>query len=94
MADILVSSVGMREKSSTFRSIAESIKNYTEDMKKTVENLRSSWEGTASEETRKTFANFQGSFDDKYNTIIGYAKFLEEAADAYDKTESANAQNG
>lgn len=94
MADIKVSSTGMREKATTFRSIAESIKNYTEDMKKTVENLRTSWEGLASDETRKSFTNFQNSFDEKYNTIIGYAKFLEEAADAYDKAEAANSQNG
>ena len=94
MADIKVSSTGMREKASTFRSIAESIRNYTEDMKKTVENLRSSWEGTASDETRNAFTKFQETFDDKYNTIINYAKFLEEAANAYDEAEAANAQNG
>lgn len=91
--DIKVSSTGMREKAATFRKIADSIRNYTEDMTKTVENLRSSWEGTASDETRKAFSNFKNTFEEKYNTIIAFAEFLEEAAEAYDRTEAANAQN-
>lgn len=93
MAEIKVSSTGMREKAQSFRTIAESIRNYTEEMKQTIENLKSTWEGEASEETRAAFQRFQETFDEKYNTIINYAKFLEEAADTYDRTEEANKQN-
>ncbi len=91
MAEIIVKSGAIREKAETFRSIAESIKNYTEEMKQIVDNLKSIWEGEASEETRAAFlTKFQETFEEKYQTIIGYAKFLDEAADAYDRTEAKN----
>ena len=92
MADIKVSSTSLREKAASFKSIADSIRNYTEDMKKTVDNLRSTWEGTASENTRSAFNKFQATFDEKYETIIRFAEFLEATADEYEKTENANAQ--
>ena len=93
MASIQVNSAGMRDKAASFRNIAESIRGYSEEMKRIVDGLHTTWEGTASEETRGVYTQFQQSFDEKYNTILAYAKFIENAADAYDQTENANAQN-
>lgn len=92
MAEIKVSSSSIKEKAATFRTLADSIRAYTEDMKQTVENLKSSWEGLASDNTRSDFKRFQETFDEKYNTIIRFAQFLENTADEYQKTEQANAQ--
>lgn len=94
MAEIKVSSSSIREKATTFRTLADSIRTYTEDMTQTIENLKASWEGLASENTRAGFKKFQETFDEKYNTIIKFAQFLEVTAEEYEKTEQANAQIG
>lgn len=92
MADIKVSSTSLREKATSFQNLADSIRDYTEDMKKTVDNLRSTWEGKASDNTREAFNKLQATFDEKYERIINFAKFLETTADEYEKTENTNAQ--
>ncbi len=93
MADIIsVNSAAMREKASSFRKIAESIRTYTDDMKNAIDKLGATYEGQAYEATKNAFAKYQSTFTEKYETILAYAKFLEEAANNYDKTEQTNAQ--
>lgn len=92
MAEIKVNSVSIREKAETFKTLADSIRSYTEDMKQTMSNLQSYWEGLASDNTRAEFNKFQETFDEKYNTIIRFSQFLENTAADYERTEQANAQ--
>ena len=92
MADITVNSTTLKEKAASFETVAKSVKNYTEDMQKTITKLRPVWEGLASENTQKAFNKFQATFDEKYETIINFSKFLKDTAQEYEKTENANAQ--
>lgn len=92
MAEVTVNSTTLNEKATSFEKVAKEVKNYTEDMKKTINKLRPIWEGLASENTQKVFGKFQATFDEKYETIMNFSKFLKDTAKEYEKTENANAQ--
>ncbi len=92
MATIKVNSTVMREKASSFKTVASSIKTFTSDMTNEIEGLKAVWEGESAETLVSKFRGLADNFDDIYNTIISYANFLEQAAEAYDNTETANTQ--
>ncbi len=92
MATIKVNSTVMRDKASSFRTVANSIKNFTGEMTAEIDSLKTTWQGEAAESTVTKFKGLADNFEDIYNTIIGYASFLEQAAEAYDNTESAATQ--
>lgn len=92
MAEVTVNSTALKEKASSFETVAKSVKNYTEDMQKTITKLRPVWEGLASENTQKAFGKFQATFDEKYETIMNFSKFLKETAQEYEKAEKTNAE--
>lgn len=91
MATIKVNSAVMREKATTFKSIATSVRNYTDDMLAKIDELKAYWEGDAAEATVTSFKNQKAAFDDIIKNIENYGSFLENAAAVYDKTEQANA---
>lgn len=88
MASIKVNSTSMREKANTFRGVATSVKTCTDEMTQQVESLRSTWEGEAGETAVTKFKELSGKFEELYKTINQYASFLDEAAEAYDKSHS------
>ena len=92
MATIKVNSTVMRDKASSFKTVAGSIRSFTEEMLNEVDSMKSAWEGEAAETAVKRFKELSSNFEEKYNTIISYAEFLEKAAEAYDNTETANVQ--
>ena len=92
MATIKVNSTVMRDKASAFKTVAQSIKNFTGEMSNEIESLRTAWQGESAETTVTKFKGLSDNFDEIYNTIIAYANFLEQAAAAYDNTESQNVQ--
>lgn len=92
MATIKVNSTSMREKANSFKTVANSIKVFTNEMTAEVESLKSTWEGEAAEALVTKFRGLADNFDDIYQTIISYANFLEQAAENYDTTETANLQ--
>ena len=87
MATIKVNSTVMRDKAETFRSVASTIYDLTQEMFQEIEGLHSVWEGESAELTVKQFQSLQSTFEEKKQTIENYAKFLEEAAQAYDEAE-------
>ena len=93
MATIKVNSTVMREKASAFKTSASSIKVFTNEMIAEIESLKAYWEGESAETLVNKFKGLTDNFDDIYETIVSYATFLEQAAEAYDNTESANVQN-
>lgn len=89
MASIKVDSSVMRDKASTFKDVATTIKGLTEEMTQKIESLRNVWEGESAETTVEKFSKLSSTFEEKYNTINQYASFLEESAQAYDEAENA-----
>ncbi len=92
MATIKVDSTVMRDKASTFKNVASTIKNLTDEMTQEMESLRNVWEGESAEATVSKFKSLASTFEEKFNTINQYASFLEDAANAYDDAEKAVAQ--
>lgn len=92
MATIKVNSTVMREKASSFKTVANSIKIFTGEMTTEIENLKSAWEGESAETLVNKFRGLSDNFDDIYETVVSYANFLEQAAEAYDNTETAGVQ--
>ncbi len=92
MATIKVNSTVMREKARSFKTVANSIKTFTGEMTNEIEGLKAAWEGESAETTVTKFKGLADNFEDIYNTIVGYANFLEQAAEAYDAAENANVQ--
>ncbi len=82
----------MRDKATSFKTVAGSIKTFTGEMTSEINSLKSSWEGEAAQTLVEKFNGLADNFEDVYNTIISYANFLEQAAEAYDATENANVQ--
>lgn len=92
MATIKVNSTVMREKSENLKSIAKSIRSFTEDMKNEINRLRASWEGDVAETTVRKFNDLSDDFEERFNTINSYATFLINAADEWDRVNQGNLQ--
>lgn len=93
MATIKVDSTAIREKAATFDSIATNIENYTEEIEREIQGMKSVWEGDEAESSVAKFENFKRAFAERKETIRNYAQFLRNAAEAYDNSER-NIQNG
>ena len=93
MATIKVDSTAIREKAATFDSIATNIENYTEEIEREIQGMKSVWGGDAAESSVAKFENFKRAFAERKETIRNYAQFLRNAAEAYDNSER-NIQNG
>lgn len=92
MATIKVNSTVMRDKASSFRTVAKSINTYTTEMTTEVESLKSVWEGESAETTVTNFKKLSEKFENIFTSINNYADFLDQAAERYDKAESANVE--
>ena len=92
MATIKVNSTVMRDKAASFKTVANSIKTFTGEMTAEIESLKAAWEGESAETTVNKFKGLADNFEDIYNTIVNYATFLEQSAEAYDNAENANVQ--
>ena len=92
MATIKVNSTVMRDKANSFKTVANSIKTFTGEMTSEIEGLKAAWQGESAETTVTKFKGLADNFEAIYSTIMGYASFLEQAAEAYDNAESANVQ--
>jgi len=92
MATIKVNSTIMREKSSSFKNVSNSIRNFTTDMVNEIESLRTTWEGESAEILVNQFKGLSEKFEEICMTINQYGDFLETAAERYDKVESSITQ--
>ncbi len=92
MATIKVNSTVMRDKANGFKSVSSSVKTFTQEMINEVDSLKQVWQGEAAETLINRFKGLSDNFEEIFNTINQYADFLNQAADSYDKVESAIAQ--
>lgn len=70
----------------------QQLQNLLNQSKTTLDNLGSSWTGTASEQTRASYESFAGKyFQSYYDLLEQYVKFLRNnVADQYSQTENLN----
>lgn len=92
MATIKVTSTVMREKAGTLKNISSSIASFTEEMQNEINRLKATWEGEIAETTVRKFNELSKNFKEKHDVINQYAKFLENAANEWDKVDQANKQ--
>lgn len=94
MATIKVNSKVMRDKANIFKTVSSSISNLTEETAAEINNLKSSWEGSAADTYITKFNNLKPQFENICTTITNYENFLNKAADDYDEIETQNEQKG
>ena len=72
----------------------QELQNLLNQSKTTLDNLASSWIGTASDQTRASYDTFAGKyFQSYYDLLEQYVKFLRSnVAEQYSQTESNNAK--
>lgn len=72
----------------------QELQNLLNQSKTTLDNLASSWIGTASDQTRASYDTFAGKyFQNYYDLLEQYVKFLRSnVAEQYSQTESNNAK--
>ena len=72
----------------------QELQNLLNQSKTTLDNLASSWTGTASDQTRASYDTFAGKyFQNYYDLLEQYVKFLRSnVAEQYSQTESNNAK--
>lgn len=72
----------------------QELQNLLNQSKTTLDNLASSWTGTASDQTRASYDTFAGKyFQSYYDLLEQYVKFLRSnVAEQYSQTESNNAK--
>lgn len=92
MATIKVNSTVMREKANVFNTVSTSIQTFAEEMTTEINGLKSAWEGEAAEALIHKFKGLSNNFEEICKTIGQYADFLNQAADSYDRVESAVTQ--
>lgn len=92
MATIKVNSTVMKDKSTTLKGIAKSIKGFTDEMSNEMSRLHGVWEGDVAETTVKKFEGLKDDFQERFDTINKYAEFLDQAAADWDRVNSENMQ--
>ena len=79
MATIKVDSTAIREKAATFDSIATNIENYTEEIEREIQGMKSVWEGDAAESSVAKFENFKRAFAERKETDVYKRQGLNHA---------------
>lgn len=90
MASITVNSDAMREKATSFGTVADNIEKIIGEISSAVKSLQNNWKGTAAEKYAQDFLDMDATFQGLYSDIRAYRDFLNQAADAYDESEDAS----
>lgn len=92
MAQIVVDSTVMREKSKTIATEAAAIQSRYEEMLQEVNSMANKMRGTTVETAQNQFAGMKNAFETIVEDMKKYSTFLTDAADAYDKAEQKGTQ--
>lgn len=92
MAQIVVDSGVMRDKAQTIETAATSIQKLYQEMLQEVNSMTGKMKGTTIETQQKQFAGMQKNFDTFATDMKSYSNFLKQAAEGYDKEETAGLQ--
>jgi WXG100 family type VII secretion target len=91
MADLIkVSPDAMRTKAGELRKCSTNIQDIIGQVKTEINAMKTTWEGAAAEKYVRQFEQLSDNFQERYDVIESYAKFLEGAATEFDSAETAN----
>ncbi|MDE6209402.1 MAG: pore-forming ESAT-6 family protein [Lachnospiraceae bacterium] len=89
MADIKITFSEVRTKATAISKCNSNLKSYLEKIKSEIVSLDAEWTSDSSDTIRGKITNMQAKFDNYYNIIDSYVKFLNTTATQYEQTESA-----
>lgn len=92
MAQVLVDSNVMRDKSKSIDTASASIQRLYSEMLQEVTNTAGKMKGTTIETQKKQFASMQSRFETFAKDVKDYANFLTQAAESYDAAENSGIQ--
>lgn len=92
MADVRIDTAKVAETAVQISSLNKRLDQLLKDSQSNIKSLSTTWEGTASTETRTAYEAFaQKYFTEYYDTIEEYVRFLNSQVDeGYVKTEVSN----
>lgn len=92
MAQVVVDSSVMRDKSKTLENAAVTIQSLYAEMLQEVTTTANKMKGTTIETEKKQFAGMQNIFDTIVNDMKAYSTFLIQAAESYEVAEREGTQ--
>jgi len=92
MAQVVVNSEVMRDKSKTLETASVTINALYADMLQIVTATANKMKGTTIETQKNKFAGMQKTFETIVNDIKAYSTFLTQAADGYEAAEREGTQ--
>ncbi len=92
MAQVVVDSSVMRDKSKTLENAAVTIQSLYAEMLQEVTTTANKMKGTTIETEKKQFASMQSTFDTIVKDIKAYGTFLTQAAESYEAAEREGTQ--
>lgn len=91
---IKVTPSDLRAASQAFSGTSSQVQQLTGQMVATVDSLKSTWQGEASDTYSRKFHELENDIQLLHNMITEHATELETWAQNYEKTEQANAELG
>ncbi len=92
MAQVVVDSSVMRDKSKTLENAAVTIQSLYSEMLQEVTTTANKMKGTTIETEKKQFAGMQNIFDTFVKDMKAYSTFLIQAAESYEAAEREGTQ--
>ena len=92
MAQVVVDSSVMRDKSKTLENAAVTIQSLYAEMLQEVTTTANKMKGTTIEIEKKQFAGMQNTFDTIVKDMKAYSTFLTQAAESYEAAEREGTQ--
>lgn len=92
MAQVVVDSSVMRDKSKTLENAAVTIQTLYAEMLQEVTTTANKMKGTTIETEKKQFAGMQNTFDTIVKDMKAYSTFLTQAAESYEAAEREGTQ--
>ena len=92
MAQVVVDSSVMRDKSKTVENAAVTIQSLYAEMLQEVTTTANKMKGTTIETEKKQFAGMQNTFDTIVKDMKAYSTFLTQAAESYEAAEREGTQ--
>ena len=92
MAQVVVDSSVMRDKSKTLENAAVTIQTLYAEMLQEVTTTANKMKGTTIETEKKQFAGMQNTFDTIVKDMKAYSTFLTQAAESYEAAERERTQ--
>lgn len=85
--DMQVNSAELMSAADNLKKAVNTMNNTLNEATTTINQTTSSWESAAAENLRSRYTSLSGKFQDFYDAIEKYAKFLNNTASAYESAD-------